>query len=218
MKKDMILQAQTRVEEGSAASRRLRREGWMPLVLATHEGVVRNLKLSTHDFSLVLSHHQSESLLVDVAVDGGDPVKALVTGVQHDGLTGRVIHADLKEISMTETLDVSVSLRLAGDPVGVKEQGGTLEQMLHELEVKCRASEMVEEVVADVSGLNVGDSLRVADLAIPAGFEVQDEAETVVAIVLAPRLDAEAEEGAAGEAGAAEPEVIKKGREEEAAE
>lgn len=206
MAKEIEVKADPREVSGTSASRRLRRAGQMPAVLATLDGVTSRIQMNQHDFQEMLHHHQSESLLVDLAVGTAASIKVLLTEVQHDPLSGNALHADFKEVSMTETLSVSVSISLKGEPIGVSQDGGMLEQVQHAIDVECLASDMVEELVVDVSALLIGDSLRVADVTIPSGLTVVTPADAVVATVLAPRVEeepvaAEGEEGEEGEKG-----------------
>lgn len=215
MSEESKVVAYERKESGSAAARRLRRDGWLPAVMNMESGESRPLRISRHDFEVMLHHHTSESLVLDLAIEGDKPRKVLLKDVQHDTLSGRVLHADLLEISMTKTMRVSVPIHLTGDPVGVTQDEGVLDHHLRELEIECLPSDLAERIEADVSGLKIGDALQVADLNIRSGWTVMTAGDVVVASVLAPRL---VEEEAATEeeaAEGAEPEVIGEEKSEE---
>ncbi|NQU40978.1 MAG: 50S ribosomal protein L25 [Lentisphaerae bacterium] len=201
---EAIVQIETRNESGTAAARRLRRTGWVPAVVANQDGSTTSVKLERHGFEMMLRHHQSDNMILDVALDGGAAVKALLQDIQRSTLTGAVIHADFTMISMTEVLVVNVSIALKGEPVGVALQDGILEQLVHEVEVEGLAGAMVDTLVADVSGLSIGDSVLAGDLPLPEGLTLLTEADIAVATVLAPRVEAVVEDAEDEEAPAAE--------------
>lgn len=205
------LAARPRTEKGTAVCRRIRRAGGLPGGLRTENGENRDLTLDRHAFELLLRHHASESLIVDLDVEGEAPRKVLLKEVQHDPLRGCAVHADFLEISMSRKMRVGIPLELEGDPVGVTQEGGVLEQAIREVEVECLPGDLVESIKVDVSGLRINDSLTVADLRVGAGLTVLTEPEIAVASVQPPRVEEEAEAAAEGaEAEAAQPEVIGK--------
>ena len=202
MAAETVVKIETRNESGTAVSRRLRREGIIPAIVANQDGSTTPVKLEQHAFEMMLRHHQSDNMILDVALDGAAPVKALLQDIQRSTLTGSVLHADFTLISMTETLVVNVSVSLKGEPVGVAQEDGILEQLVHEVEVEGLAGAMVDTLEADVSALSIGDSVLAGDLPIPEGLTLLTSADIAVATVLAPRVEAaaEEEEGAEGEA------------------
>jgi len=207
-----VLQAEKREETGTGAARRLRARGRVPAVLYGHGRQPLHLHLDSHEVNVLLAHHVGETMVVELRVKGDNtPVRALIKEIQHDPLTDRVIHLDLQEVRKDERVRVTVPIELVGEAAGVKEQGGVLEQLLHEVEFECLPDDVVEFVEADVSGLEVGDHLTVADLPLPADrYRIIGDREAVVATVVPPRVaEAEAEAVPAEEAApAAEPEVI----------
>jgi large subunit ribosomal protein L25 len=216
MAKTITLNAETRTVSGTTAVRRLRRTGAIPAILYNDKRETVLLQMNGHDFSQMLKHHASQSLVVDLSVAGGAPRKALLKEIQRDGLTDEVIHVDFVEISMTKKMRVPVTVRLKGDPVGVLQGGGVLDHLLRQVEVECLPGDLVESIEVDVSHLEIGQAIHVKDLVAPAGMTIITDAQLTVAGVLAPHAEEEkpAEE-LAGEAAAAEPEVIKsKGKEE----
>jgi large subunit ribosomal protein L25 len=140
-------------------------------------------------------------MILDVSIDGAEAAKALLHEVQHDTLTGAVLHADFTMISMTEKLAVNVSVSLKGEPEGVSQQDGVLEQMLHELEVEGLASDIVDQIEVDVSALMIGDSILAGDVTLPSGLTLLTADDIAVATVLAPRVEAEPTEAEEGEEG-----------------
>ncbi len=202
MSDDIALTAVTREEAGSGAVRRLRVGGQLPGVVGTIDGKSISVKFSTHDFERILHHHAGEHLVVKLAIDGKKPRNVLMKEVQHNPLTGGPLHVDFLEVSMTEKMRVSVPVTLVGEPVGVKQDGGVLEHMVRDIEVECLPGDLVEQIVADVSELEIGSSLLVSDLVVDAKLEVQTAGDIAVAAVAAPRVElepAEEEEGEEGE-------------------
>ena len=215
---ESTLNAETRTDSGSAAARRLRSAGWLPAVLNGQKGKSKMIKLNSHDFELILHAHTSENLVLDVAVDGKKPHKVLLKEVQHDAITGDVLHADLVEISMTKKMRVGIPVRLVGEAEGVVQDGGILEHSLREIDVECLPGDIVEEIDLDVTSLKIGDSLRVSDLKVDSQLTVVTAEDLAIVSVSAPRVEAEEapaeEEGAEG----AEPEVVGEKKEEEESE
>ncbi|MBT3295801.1 MAG: 50S ribosomal protein L25 [Verrucomicrobia bacterium] len=209
---DTVVKLETRNDTGTAASRRLRHEGMIPAIVANQDGSTTSVKLVRHAFEMMLRRHASENMILDVTLDDGTSAKALLQEVQRDTLSGNALHADFTMISMTETLVVNVSVALKGEPVGVAQEDGILEQLVHELEVEGLADSIVDSLEADVSALAVGDSVLAGSVPIPDGLTLLTAADIAVATVLAPRVETETdteeaeegEEGEAGEAGADE--------------
>ncbi len=211
MAKEIKLAAMPRSGSGSSAARALRRQGVLPAVICGEKGA-RSVQLNLHDFEKMLGAHASENLIVRVDVGGQGEVLALLREVQHHPVDGRLLHADFVEISMTRKMRVGIRIRLVGDPEGVTQQGGILEQVLREVEVECLPGDLVEELEVDVSTLRIGDALLVRDLRAPADLTVLTAPDVAVAIVAAPKEETAPVAGA--EAAPTEPEVIGKKKEE----
>ena len=208
------VEAKTREVSGKGAAGRLRREGIVPAVVYGEGKEACPLELNAHDFELLLRHHAGESLVLDLSIDGKATKKVLLRDVQHHPLTDGVLHADFVEISMTKKMRVSIPLNFAGEPVGVTQDGGVLDLLLREVEIECLPADIVEEITVDVSGLNIGDSLQVADIQASLGFEIVTDPDIAVASVAAPRIEEEEVEEEVEEGSDGEPEVIGKKEEE----
>jgi large subunit ribosomal protein L25 len=205
--------AESRTDTGTTAARRLRREGWLPGVVNNDKCESRLIRINQHDFEMMLHSHRSEHLMVDLAIDGKTPKKVLLKEVQHDPLSGEPQHAEFLEVSLTKKMTVTIPLVLVGDPTGVVNEGGVLEQLLRQIEVSCLPTDLVESIEVDVSGLHVGDILTVASLKVDSKLEVKTEGNVAIAGVAAPVAEEEPAAAAEGEAAAegaapAEPEVI----------
>jgi len=147
--------------------------------------------------------------------NGGERTKAMIVDWQYEPIKGHLLHIDLKRIAMDKALRVSVPIELQGVPVGVKTEGGILEQMLREVEIECLPGDIPSHIDVDVSELTFGKVLRVADLPHNEKLKFISDANQPVAHVTSVKEEVVATpEAVAAEAGAtpSEPEVIKKGK------
>ena len=217
--KETKLMAKPRAAKGSASAGRLRRTGWFPAVVYGEGRPGLDVQLNEHDFVMMLRTHRSENMIVDLTVEGQDkPVKVMLKAMQHHPLTGRVIHVDFYEVSMTRKIEIEVPIKLTGIPTGVANEGGILEHVQRSLAVQCLPGDLIEEIELDVSGLSIGKTLRVRDIAVDAAkYRVMDDPDQVVAAVAAPRTEEEEKAEAEAEAAtaAAGPEVLTEKKEEE---
>ena len=215
MAETQLLKAEVRRKTGTGEARRLRSRGRVPAVLYGHGVEPRHIHLDGHELEVMLSHHVGEVMVVQLQIGDEKPVKALIKEVQHDPLTDRPIHVDLLAVKVGERVRVRVPIELAGEPAGVREQGGVLEQLQHEVEFECLPDDVLEFVRVDVSALKVDEHITLGDLPLPADrYRIVGDLSAVVATVVPPRV---AEEIAAEEEAAAaeEPEVISEKKAEE---
>ncbi len=205
------IKAELRTEQGTGAVRRLRRTGMIPgSIMKMKGGGTELIKLPQHDFMMATRGHASKQLLVTLDLDGKE-VPALMREMQNDVLAGTPIHVDFSEVSLSEKVRVTVPVYLVGEAVGVKLGGGVLEQVLRTVDVECLPTDIAEKFDIDVSALGLDQTLFVRDLNLGDKQTVVTRGELAVATVKAPD-DVPAAGGAA--AGEANPEVIKKGKEE----
>jgi len=144
-----------------------------------------------------------------------EPANVIIKDYQIDPIKGRLLHADLLRLSMTTMTRVSVSIETIGEPPGVKSEGGILELQTREIEVECLPGDIPEHLTVDVSHLQIGDHVTAGDLVYDRDkVKLLVDDTQIVAGVLAPRMVEEVAPVAAveGEAAAAEPEMIKKGK------
>jgi large subunit ribosomal protein L25 len=217
--KETKLTAQSRTLKGGGASGRLRRTGFFPAVVYGEGRPGVDIQLNEHDFVMMLRSHRSENMIVDLAVEGvAKPFKVMLKAMQHHPITGRVIHVDFYEVSMTRKIEIEVPVKLTGQPTGVVNEGGILEHVLRALTVQCLPGDLIEEFELDVSMLTIGKNLRVRDVVVDAAkYKVLNDADQVVAAVAAPRTEEEekAETDAEAAVAAAGPEVLTEKKEEE---
>lgn len=217
--KETSLIAQPRLAKGSAAAGRLRRTGLIPAVVYGEGRPGRDIQLNEHDFMMLLRGHRSENLIVDLSVTGADkPYKVMLKAIQHHPVTGRVIHVDFYEISMSRKIQIEVPIKLTGIATGVANEGGILEHVLRTVTVQCLPGDLVEEIELNVTDLHIGKALRVRDLKVDtAKYKILNDPDQVIAAVAAPRTEEEEKAEAEAEAAiaAAGPEVLTEKKEEE---
>lgn len=207
MSNEIIVKAKTRQDTGSAAMGRLRRSGWIPSVIYGAKHPAKLLQINVHDFEMMLSHHASESMMLDLVIDDGKPKKVLLKSVQHHPVYGKPVHVDFQAVDLKRKLHAEIAVELKGHPKGV-EEGGVLESLLRNIEVACLPDDLVESFEVDVSSLKIGDSLTVGDLPLDRSrYDIITHADIAVAAVASPRV-AEPDAEEAEEAGVKEPEVI----------
>ncbi len=213
---DAKIVLKSRETSGSAHARRLRRDGWVPGVIYSDGGLARRVSLPKHEFEQVLRHHSSEHVMINIQVDSGAEEPVLVKDVQHNALNGGVVHVDLQHVDMNRKIRVEVPVELIGEAEGVKNQGGVLDHLLHFIDIECLPGDIPETVDVDVSALKIGDMITVKDLVIDRSkYTLIADEETGVALVAVPKV---AEEPAAAEGAAAEPEVLREKKKDETAE
>jgi len=206
------LTGEARTETGKGAARKLRAAGRVPAVVYGHAREAQSLSLATRDLEKLLSTISTGSTVVELAL-GGATTKTLIREIQRHPFKKQILHVDFQELVAGEKVIVDLPLVFVGVPEGVRLSGALLEQILHSIEVRVDPSNIPNHIDVDVTHLAMGHSLHVRDIQLPAGLEVLSDEDATICAVIAPR--AAVEEAAAGEAAAAEPELIRKTKEEE---
>ena len=213
------IKAEPRTEQGTGAVRRLRRTGMIPgSVMKMKKGGTELVKLPEHDFMMAMRGRTGKQVLVTLDM-GGKEVPALLREMQNDVLKGTPIHVDFSEVSLSEKVRITVPLYLVGEATGVKIGGGVLEQTLRTVDIDVLPGDIPEKFDVDVTSLGLDQTLFVRDLKLGDKYTVLTRGEVPVAVVKSPDEVPGATPGAAAAAAAAPatPEVIKKGKEETAA-
>src|SRR6266853_1781690 len=215
--KSVALNAFPRTLARRAGAKRLRAAGRIPAVIYGRQAQPQNLEVNAKEMENLIHHSVSENLLVDLAVkDDARPQRlALVQEVQHHALSGGVLHVDFHEVAENEKVTVMVPVETVGEAAGVKTGGGVLEHVLFKIKVRALPRDLQEVINVDVSPLEIGQSIHLNEIPLPAGVEVIGDKNIPVISVAAPIT--EAQEAAALEAATtplAEPEVIKEKKEE----
>ena len=211
------ISAEVRTEQGTGAVRRLRRQEMIPgSVMKMNKGGTELIKVPRHAFMMAMRGRTGKQLLVSLDM-GGREVSALLREMQNDVLSGVPIHVDFSEVSLTEKVRITVPIYLVGEAKGVKIGGGVLEQTLRTIDIDVLPGDIPEKFSVNVSELGVDQTLFVRDLDLGEKYTVLTRGEVPVAVVKAPDDVPGAGPAAAATAAAATPEVIKKGKEDEAA-
>ena len=210
------LGAQPRANRGKGVSRKLRSSGRIPAVVYGHGETTRSLTVDARELERLFSHIQRASTVINLKIEGESELKALVREVQSHPSRGTILHVDFYQIHAGERITVEVPIHLIGTPAGVR-AGGILQHSLNELEIECLADQIPEEIRIDVAGLQIGDSLHVSDITLPEGVESLVDGDRSICSVIPPTVVAAAApaEGVEPAATTAEPEVIRRGKEEE---
>ncbi|MBO8172677.1 MAG: 50S ribosomal protein L25/general stress protein Ctc [Bacillaceae bacterium] len=181
-----VLQAENRNEMTRAATRSLRKKGRVPAILYG-EGI-ESQPIHVDGMALwQMVRDEGLNHVIRLKMDG-DVHHVMVYELQREPIKGELLHIDFKKILMDEPVETSLPIKLTGEPEGVK-AGGVMQSQLRELEVRCLPDRIPEELEADVSSMQIGDSLTVGDLTVPDGVEVLHEEDEVIVSLLPPRLD-----------------------------
>jgi large subunit ribosomal protein L25 len=214
-RKEFKVQARLRVGRGKNDARRQRREGLVPITVYGGGAETVTAVAPARELAAILRSESGRNTIFTIEVDGAGASEVMFHDRQIDPIKGRLIHADLTRLVKGQKIEVTVPLHLTGEPIGVKEKQGVLEQIIREIQIKCEPREIPDVLEVDVSNLDVHDVLHVSDIPVAAGIEILTDAEQVIATVgvvkeeeLAVTTPAEGEEPA-------EPEVIGKGKKEE---
>jgi large subunit ribosomal protein L25 len=202
------LQVASRTTTGKGAARSLRRDGKVPGVIYGHGREAEAVTIDRSALNKMLFGISAGTTILDVAVDGRAPVKALIREIQRDSLRpAEIIHLDLYEVRGDEEITLAVPIRLIGIPDGVRNFGGVLDHVLRELEVEVLPSNIPDHVDLDVTALTIGHSLFVRDVTVE-NAKVLNDPDTPICTVVAPRT--EEAPAVVEEVVTTEPELIRK--------
>jgi len=213
-KKEFKVQAKQREGRGKNDSRRARREGLVPITVYGGGAETLAVVAPLRDLAAILRSESGRNTIFTIDVEGVGPSEVMFHDRQVDPIRGRLMHADLTRLVKGQKIEVTVPLHLEGEPIGVKESQGVLEQILRQLEIRCEPRSIPDVITADVSHLDVHDMLHVSDLKVAEGIEILREGDEVVATVGIVKEEVVAAPAIEGEE-PAEPEVIGKGKKED---
>ncbi len=215
---EIKLDVQIRNELGSDKIRGLKRDGFVPAIVYGGNKKPTAIKVDRRAYERIMRHHRGETVLFHINVLEGDKklrdYSVIVKEEQHDPVTEQVLHIDFHRISLTEKIEVKVPIVAKGEPVGVKRDGGSLEHIMWELEVKCLPTQIPQNISVDISSLEVDQSIQVKDLVLPAGVVTKHDPEGIVFTVV-PKREEEPVTAEPVEGAPMEPEVIKEKKKEE---
>jgi len=216
--KSVPLKAYPRTQTRRGGVKKLRATGRVPAVIYGREVKPQNLEVSAKEIGDLIHHSASENLLVDLAVENDARAKrlALVQEIQHHPLNGQVLHVDLHEVAENEKVIVMVPVETVGEAIGVKTGGGVLEHVLFKLKLRALPKDLPEQIVLDVSHLELGKAIHLGEIKVPSNVEVIGDKNIPVVAVALPRTEEEEAAAAAPAEGVAagDVEMIKEKKEE----
>ena len=195
-------------------ARRVRREGLIPAVIYGAGQPSVALAVDPKIITRILHSDTGHNSIFDLAIEGGAAGKAMIVDWQNEPIKGHLLHIDFKRIAMDKKMQVSVPVHLVGTAAGVKNSGGILSQVLHEVEIECLPGDIPSHIDVDVTNLEMNQSLHISDLPHSDKIEYLGEEDEVVAIVTYVKAEAATEPVVAETP--TEPEVAKKGKQDAA--
>lgn len=196
------LSATLRSDTGKGVARKLRQNGDIPGVIYGHGREPQSLVVNAREFERLIGRVSAASTVIELDL-GGSPARALIREIQRHPFKKLIMHVDFQEVVAGETITLKCPILYVGSPIGVRADGGMLDQILHELTIETLPSKIPDHITVDVSELHVGKSLHIADIALPDGVTVVDDGGTTVCLVQPPKTAPVVTEEAADE-----PEVI----------
>ena len=213
-KKEITVKATQREGRGKNDARRARRAGQVPVTIYGGEGEAVAALAPLSELAAILRSDSGRNTIFTLDVDGVGAAEVMFIDRQIDPVRSRLVHADFKRLVKGEKIEATVRLLLTGEPIGVREHAGVLEQIIREVEIRCEPREIPEHIDVDVTNLDVHQVLHVSDIPVPAGVEILEEGDTVIATVGVVKEEVVEVAPVEGEV-PAEPEVIGKGKKEE---
>ncbi len=208
----MSIQAEIREGKGKGAARSLRRSGKVPATLY-RAGNAQSIQLVRKELAKLINSVAGEQVMVDLQFADGVNKLALLKDFQVDPARSELLHSDFFEVSLTESIKITVHVATHGEPVGVKRDGGILQHPLREILIECLPDKIPGKIDIDISKLEIGQAIHVSDLKLAEGIKILTDAhEVIVNIVESVEEVAPVAEAAPA---VAEPEVAKKGKKEE---
>ena len=208
------IQAEKREVRGKGAARSLRRAGKVPATLY-RAGQAQSIQLSRKELSKLINSVAGEQVMVDLQFADGDKKLALLKDFQVDPIRSELLHTDFFEVSLTETVKITVHVATHGEPVGVKRDAGLLQYPTREILIECLPDKIPGKIDIDISKLEIGQSIHVSDLKLEEGIKILSDPHEVIVNVVAAVAEAVAPAAEVVETAAPEPEVMKKGKKEE---
>src|SRR5580765_1376911 len=179
-KKDIIVKATQREGRGKNDARRARRAGQVPVTIYGGDGEAVSALAPLSELAAILRSDTGRNTILTLDVEGVGAAEVMFIDRQIDPVRSRLVHADFKRLVKGEKIEATVPLRLVGEPIGVREEAGMLEQLVREVEIRCQPRDIPEHIDVDVTNLDVHDVLHVSDIPLTAGVEILEEADAVI--------------------------------------
>jgi large subunit ribosomal protein L25 len=206
MSKKATLAAQKREGTGKGVARKLRQAGRVPAVLYGRELDALHLSIDAREADYLFRSISVDNTIVALKVEGDkEPYETLVREIQMHPWRAAMLHVDFLRIQANVEVDLEVPVHLEGTPAGVRLSGGVLEQIMHEVPIRCLPSRIPESIVLDVTHLDLNQSLHVSDIKLEEGIELRLPGDQTICMVAVPRV---AEEGAVEGGEAAQPGLV----------
>jgi large subunit ribosomal protein L25 len=211
---EIFLDAELRQEVGKGKVKDIREKGFIPAVVYAEGKSAVTIKVLHSELLRLVHHHRIESVVINLRIkdDKRKSRACVVKEIQYDPVHSDIVHVDFNEVSLTKLIKVNVPVVAKGEPAGVKQEGGSLEQILWEIEVECFPTDIPKEIEVDVSALKIGDSIHIKDLILSAKIKVLNDPSSVVIAVAEPMKEEVTAAPLEGEE-VQEPEVIKEKKE-----
>jgi large subunit ribosomal protein L25 len=212
---EIFLDVQLREELGRGKVKDLREQGFIPAVVYAEGQETQAIKVPHRELLRLIHQHRLENIMINLRIKDDKKQKAracLIKEIQYEPVHGDIIHVDFHEVSLTKAIKVNVPVVAKGEAVGVKQEGGSLEHILWEIEVECLPTDIPKEIEVDVSQLKIGDAIHIKDITLPSNIKVLNSPEVIVLSVAAPLKEEAAAVPVEGEE-KQEPEVIKEKKE-----
>jgi len=226
---ELFLDAEIREEIGRGKVKDLKDKGFIPAVVYADGKDAMSLKLSHRQLVQLVHQHRIEGVIINLNIKDdkpeGDglasgsqshkkhkPRPCLIKEIQYDPVHGEIIHVDFNQISLTKAIKVNIPVVAKGEAVGVKQEGGSLEHILWEVEIECLPTSIPKEIEVDITNLKMGESVHIKDIVPPQGVKILNDPGSIILTVAAPMKEEVPVEGVEGEV-KQEPEVIKEKKE-----
>ncbi|MDD5731044.1 MAG: 50S ribosomal protein L25/general stress protein Ctc [Candidatus Omnitrophica bacterium] len=212
---EIILEAELRSEVGRGKIKDMRQKGFIPAVVYGEGKDAKAIKVGQKGLLRLMHEHRFENAIINLKIKDDKNKKSmscLIKEVQYDPVRSNVVHVDFNEISLTKAIKIKVPVSVKGESVGVKQDGGSLEHVLWEIEVECLPTDIPKSIEIDISGLKIGDAIHIKDITFPPKVKVLTDADSVIISVAAPMKEEVPVEAVEGEE-KKEPEVIKEKKE-----
>jgi large subunit ribosomal protein L25 len=198
MAETRTLRATPRDGAGKGVARKLRSAGRLPAILYGHGDETRALSLNAHDVKVLVAAISVENTIIQLDIEGHGTEDVLIRDVQMHPYKPEVLHVDFLQVHAGEAIRLQIPVRLQGMATGVRDSGGVLDHVLYDLEVECLPRNIPEAVEVDVSGLEIGDSIRVGDISLP-DVKILNDPDLPIVSVAHPTKRAEDEEAVPAE-------------------
>ena len=193
-------------------ARRVRVQGLIPAVVYGAGSDSVAVTVDPKVITKILYSDAGHNSIFDLTIEGAPAAKGMIVDWQNEPIKGHLLHIDIKRIAMDKLMRVSVPVKLIGVPVGVKQQGGILGHVLHEVEIECLPGDIPGHIDVDVTGLEIHGAIHVSDLTHTDKLKFLSDEDTTVAHVVSIKEEAAPAVDALAAATPAEPEVVKKGK------